>query len=210
MIGPKQRKGQEHTAYTTSEDFCRIFKEDADRLYLLSFLLTGDHATAEKCFVQGLGDAVEGSPVFKEWAQSWARRTIIRNAIRMIQPRPTDGSGAISRSDDASSAATGPAEIAAVVALPVFERFVFVMTVLEGYSNQECSLLLGCTRAEVNAAREEALRRLGRSAEIRRKLAGVDEPVSIFSNQVSSKQAPPAKSESTIRLGAILPLAATA
>jgi len=76
------------TAYATSTDFCRIFESDMNRLYLLAFLLTTDHASAEKCFVSGLEDSKTGSVVFKDWAQSWARRTIIASAIRMIHPRP--------------------------------------------------------------------------------------------------------------------------
>ena len=59
-------------------------------LYLLSFLLTADREKAEQCFVSGLEDAVEGNPVFKEWARSWARRVIILNAVRVINPRPAE------------------------------------------------------------------------------------------------------------------------
>ena len=61
-------------------------------LYLLSFLLTGDRTIAEQCFVGGLHIAQEGNQVFKEWAESWARRAIIQNAIRMIRPlKAADG-----------------------------------------------------------------------------------------------------------------------
>jgi hypothetical protein len=35
-------------------------------------------------------------------------------------------------------------EIAAVLDLGPFERFVYVMSVLEHYSDQDCSVLLGC------------------------------------------------------------------
>ena len=45
-------------------------------------------------------------------------------------------------------------ELAAVLALEDFERFVFVMSVLERYSEHDCALLLGCTRRQVNEARE--------------------------------------------------------
>jgi DNA-directed RNA polymerase specialized sigma24 family protein len=160
--------------YATGEDFCRIFQSNMNRLYLLSFLLTGNPAMAEKCFVGGLEDAKKGNPVFKEWAESWARRAIILNAIRMIRPRP-NGSTFIEASDPGQGhAVTEPAEIADVVELPPFERFAFVMSVLEGYSDQECALLFGCTRGEVNAARTRALQHLGRSAELRRKLVSID------------------------------------
>jgi hypothetical protein len=69
----------------------------------------------------------------------------------------------------ADQALTGQPEMAAVIALPAFERFVFVVSVLEGYSVENCSLLLGCARADVIAARTRAFRSLGRSAEGDRK-----------------------------------------
>src|ERR1700724_3192522 len=91
------------TPYASSADFCRIFDEDMNDLYLLSFLLTADREKAEQCFVSGLEDAVEGNPVFKEWARSWARRVIIQNAVRAITPRPIKenaGSSAATASSD--------------------------------------------------------------------------------------------------------------
>src|SRR6266436_3362958 len=78
-------------AYANSDDFRRIFDDDMNSLYLLAFLLTADREKAEQCFVSGLEDAVEGNPVFKEWARSWARRAIIQNAVRVIKPRPWEG-----------------------------------------------------------------------------------------------------------------------
>ncbi|MGC2108215.1 MAG: hypothetical protein WA655_01780 [Candidatus Korobacteraceae bacterium] len=143
-----------------------------NRLYLLSFLLTADRSLAEECFVRGLEDAVKGNRVFKEWAPSWARRTVIQNAIQMIEPRPGDSSASSSRRDG-SLAATQPTEIAAIVELPAFERFAFVMSVLERYSDQECSLLLDRTRGEVIAARTRALQQLARSAELRGQRANI-------------------------------------
>src|ERR1700736_2869619 len=159
------------TPYADSDDFQRIFDADMNSLYLLAFLLTADHEKAERCFVSGLEDAVEGNPVFKEWARSWARRAIIQNAVRVINPRPAEGSGG--RSSSASLDSNGetlPAErqveIAAVLGLEPFERFVYVMTVLERYSDHECSLLLGCARRDVIAARSRALQQLGSAIEM--------------------------------------------
>src|ERR1700680_4818128 len=125
------------TPYASSADFCRIFDEDMNDLYLLSFLLTADREKAEQCFVSGLEDAVEGNPVFQEWARSWARRAIIQNAVRAINPRPVEENGGSSAATTSSDGKTPPAEqaeIAAVLALAPFERFVYVMTVLERYS----------------------------------------------------------------------------
>lgn len=59
--------------------------------------------------------------------------------------------------------ATDRIEIAEIVKLPVFERFAFVMSVLEDYSDHECSLHLGCMRAAVAEARVRALERIGRA-----------------------------------------------
>jgi DNA-directed RNA polymerase specialized sigma24 family protein len=138
-----------------------------NRLYLLSFLLAGDHAMAEQCFVGGLHIAQEGNHVFKEWAESWARRVIISNAIRTIRPRATSGNTSAAADGSADKTATEPAEIDEIAGLPAFERFAFVMSVLERYSDQECSLLLGCTRGDVTAARSRALSQMGRAAEDR-------------------------------------------
>jgi hypothetical protein len=74
-------------AYATSAEFCRVFTEDMDSMHLLSFLLTGDLTEAEECFVSGLEDCAKESYVFRDWARSWARRTIVQNAIRMLTPR---------------------------------------------------------------------------------------------------------------------------
>src|ERR1700680_3577513 len=158
------------TPYASGADFCRIFDEDMNDLYLLSFLLTADHEKAEECFVSGLEDAVEGNPVFQEWARSWARRAIIQNAVRAINPRPVEGGGrSHSTSVDNHGKALPPqqqVEIAGVLGLELFARFVYVMTVLERYSDHECSLLLGCARRDVIAARSRALQQLGSAIEL--------------------------------------------
>lgn len=159
------------TPYASSADFQQIFDEDMKSLYLLAFLVTADHEKAEQCFVSGLDDVVEGNPVFMQWARSWARRAIIQNAVRVFNPRPIEGSG---HSNSAFGAGNGETnsngktlvtkqqvEIAAVLELESFERFVYVMTVLERYSDQDCSLLLSCSRREVVTARTRALQQIG-------------------------------------------------
>jgi hypothetical protein len=55
------------TRYASTSDFDRIFHEEKDSLYQLSFLLTADHEKAQQCFVSGLEDSVKGNAVFKEW-----------------------------------------------------------------------------------------------------------------------------------------------
>ena len=158
------------TPYASGTDFRQIFSEDMKGLYLLSFLLTADHEKAQQCFVSGLEDAVNGNPVFKGWARSWARRVIIQNAVKAINPRPVEESGRLGSASVSSREKTLPAgqqvEIAAVLELEPFERFVYVMTVLERYSDQDCSLLLGCRWRDVIATRSRALQQIGSEIEL--------------------------------------------
>jgi hypothetical protein len=161
-------RGQE---YASSDDFQQIFEEDMSGLYLLSLLLTADRQKAEQCFVSGLEDAVEGNRVFKEWARSWARRAIIQNAVRVINPKSPERNNrwsSDSRNGNETKFPTErPVEIGAVLRLEPFERFVYVMSVLERYSDQHCSALLGCARWEVPAARIRALQQIGNAMDSR-------------------------------------------
>lgn len=152
-------------AYATSADFCKIFEADMDRLYLLSFLLTGNSELAERCFVEGLHDARNGNRVFKEWAQAWSRRTVIKNAIRALHPTPDTSTTSSAPSELASF--SDVSQIGALAKLSVFERFVFVVTVLEGYADRDCALLFGCSRQAVVSARVRALQVTGDPAPMR-------------------------------------------
>jgi len=53
------------------------------------------------------------------------------------------------------------AEVSAILKLAPLERFVFVMSTLEGYSDHDCSILLDCARRDVTGARARALQQLG-------------------------------------------------
>jgi DNA-directed RNA polymerase specialized sigma24 family protein len=150
-------------AYAIGADFCRIFTQDMNSLYLLSFLLTADREKAEECFASGLEDSVTSNRVFKEWARSWARRTVIRSAIRMIEPtsdRAREKTPFLTTDRGADAKSGTDASLAAVLALGAFERFVFVMSFLEHYSDQECSILLGCSQRDVALARGRAAERI--------------------------------------------------
>jgi hypothetical protein len=163
-VTQKYKSGQSNE-YATNSDFCHIYVAHMNSLYFLSLLLTADPQKAEQCFLSGLDDSVSNYSVFKESAHSWVRRSIILHAIRLLCPRPNDEN----ESNEARlSSLIGevPAEVraypnfACIVGLNSFERFVFIMSVLEKYSNQECSLLLGCFRQDVINARTAAIQHL--------------------------------------------------
>ena len=150
-------------AYATVADFQQIFAEDINSLYLLSLLLTGNQDNAEECFVAGIGGSIKGNYVFKEWARSWARRTIIQSAIRLIAPR--ERSAAAVRNIDVPLGLDKiplvlQAEVRAILDLAPFERFAFVMSVLERYSDHECSILLSCPQRDIGPARARAMQQL--------------------------------------------------
>jgi DNA-directed RNA polymerase specialized sigma24 family protein len=135
-------------------------------LHRLAFLLTADHAKAEQCFVAGLEDSIHGNPDFRQWARAWSKRAIIQSAIKAIAPMPTRR-GALPEVAEAQWQNGNDVDgIAAIVASwEPFERFVFVMAVLEGYGLRECAALLACPVQDVITAKSFALQRLaGQSA----------------------------------------------
>ncbi|HET6842262.1 MAG TPA: hypothetical protein VFK06_11360 [Candidatus Angelobacter sp.] len=140
--------------FATREDFGRVFAENLNSLYQLSLLLAGPEK-AEACFAAALDDAVRPNRVFRDWAHSWTRRAIIQHAIRAIQPRPVAAYSPISDAGQRRSALDD------LLALGDFERFVFVMSVLEHYPKQECAVLLGCSLRDVRDARIRAVHQLG-------------------------------------------------
>jgi hypothetical protein len=169
MIGRARIHVREPKAarYATFEDFRRIFSEDSNVLYELSFLLTADPEKADRCFVSGFEDCATGNPVFHEWAHSWAKRTIIQNAIEELKPRPRHSNSPLSATspeiDQPLISPDGHFEIDAVLGLEDFERFVFVISVLEHYSEHDCTLLLSCSVQQFREARTRALRRIANS-----------------------------------------------
>jgi hypothetical protein len=177
-----RRARERATEYATCKDFQQIFREDMAGLHLLAYLLTADQQKAEQCFVAGLEDSIHGNPVFKQWARSWSKRAIIQNAVKALTPTlGQDNMGPAAAGpglqDRVAFAGPGPSPffaerlgprsemeesplVSLVLQWTAFERFVFVMSVLEGYAVRECATLLSCTDKEVIATRSRLLERL--------------------------------------------------
>ena len=96
---------------------------------------------------------MKGNPVFKEWARSWIKRNVLQSAIRMVFYEPTQ-----LQDRDAWHESPLSCVIDTVTRLAPLMRFVFVMSLLERYSDRECSRLLNCTVQDVIDARSQALR----------------------------------------------------
>jgi DNA-directed RNA polymerase specialized sigma24 family protein len=158
--------GQEQSAilnpqYATDADFCRIFKEEMGSLYSLAYLLTTNHASAEQCFIASVEDAFKENAVFRNWAFTWSKRTVIKNAIKISNSESAYSNlervnwGELPQNDPRISAL-----ITAVNRLTPLERFVFVLSALEGYPDRDCAILLSCTTKEVRRSRVRALQML--------------------------------------------------
>jgi DNA-directed RNA polymerase specialized sigma24 family protein len=144
--------------YATRRDFCDVFTDHTQSLYLLAFLLTTTHAAAEHCFVDAIEPVFKSNTVFKEWTTSWIKRTLIARAIATV----FDASNRCKRSADTwfVDCGEGRPAIEAITHLADLDRFVFVMSILESYPVHECSLLLGYPACAVIESRARALRDL--------------------------------------------------
>lgn len=155
--------------YATDEDFLRIFDQDLSPLYQLSFLLTGDHQKGEACFVAGIERCANENRVFRQWARAWTKRVIVQNAIRELQPRRSSNSSSLRSVFSHNQQLSSPSrhfDADAVLRLADFERFVFVMCVLEHYRESECALLLGCSASQVREACARAIQALASTGQV--------------------------------------------
>ena len=158
MLEPIQLVDERATRYATVTDLFAMFDEEMHSLYLLAFLLTADHDKAEQCLVCAMGECAEWIGVFTDWAHSWSRRAVLKRAIQMIMPVP-EHADKVSIITLRASATSGDDPFAPILLLHPFERFVFVMSTLEGQSDAECAVLLRCSRRDVMMARVLALKR---------------------------------------------------
>jgi hypothetical protein len=159
MLQPIHFVEERATPYPTVADFLRAFDEEMHSLYLLSFLLTADHDKAEQCLVSAMGECVEGIGVFMDGACSWTRAAVLKQAIQMIKPAPEHMGHVPFITLKRLATPPGDNPFAAILLLDAFERFVFVMSILEERSDQECAILLRCSRRDVMMARLLALKR---------------------------------------------------
>ena len=163
MLEPIHVVDETASPYATAADLFKTFTEEMHSLYLLSLLLTADNDKAEQCFVSAMGECLDESGIFVEWTRSRARRAILKYAIRMVMPvtAHADSFSLVGLKPPATSAGNDP--LAAILALDPFERFVFVLSVLEGRSEQDCAILLRSSRRDIMIARVLALKRLANS-----------------------------------------------
>jgi DNA-directed RNA polymerase specialized sigma24 family protein len=171
----------------TTDDIQRFFAREMTDLFRLSLQLTADAEKAETCLILAIRECFANNAVSKEWTFIWARRTVIRNAIRLVP-----GSDNATPNDTCSDA--GPdfhlqlseyriealRDSLAILALPDFDRLVFVICVFERYSILDCALLLKRPPKDVNAARVRAINQVVSSEERIRRESTATFPMSLY------------------------------
>ena len=159
-----QFKSIEDDTYATTDDFQRLFARDMTDLFRLSLQLTADAEKAESCLILSMRESFANSSVAKEWGRIWVRRTVIRNAIRLVLGANSIVPGNIDCEEvsDFHLQPTGNRIEAlrnslSILRLPDLDRLIFVICVLERYSILDCALLLKRSPKDVNNARLRAI-----------------------------------------------------
>jgi hypothetical protein len=83
---PEQPKIADRRAHCASRvNICKVLEQEMKPLYLLAFLVTANHEKAERCFGATAEQALKEQSVVEEWARSWIKRCLIKNAIGMVK-----------------------------------------------------------------------------------------------------------------------------
>jgi hypothetical protein len=163
----------ERCEYARKEEFVCFFERERVSLERLALLLTANSESARRCLIGAFRECIASGSVSKEWVLSWTRRVVVRNAISLVMG--TGGQSSVKTNDNAcdgpiaffpdnSAGLTAQAE--SIFALPEFDRFVFVICVLERYSMHDCALLLGRAPHEIGEARQRAVNQVGQIDEV--------------------------------------------
>lgn len=159
---PSQDRREVRGGEVTVQDKCQFLISHMEHYYSLALLLTASEEDAERCFISGLDSWSKAqmnlAPMSAEVAHGCIRRALVACALRICDPdlgRVAKESGSNTVSDNM------PADwspwVVAITRLDPFERYVFVLSVLESYSDKECSDLLHCRPEEIAESRIRAL-----------------------------------------------------
>jgi DNA-directed RNA polymerase specialized sigma24 family protein len=138
------------------------FTTCAAKSYWIAFVLTGDEDTAARIISSGIHGVADSGTVFGEWMCAWAIEAVIKAcvALRTNELRKEESSGEYWH---AKAAALSTFELQqaplsmerlrrAVLLLPLFPRFVYVLRVLEGYSLSYVASILNVDKEACQAA----------------------------------------------------------
>jgi len=132
-------------------------------LFRLSLQLTADAEKAESCLILSMRESLP-TAALQGMGRIWVRRTVIRNAIRLVLGANSIVPGNID-CEEVSDFHLQPTEYRiealrnslSILRLPDLDRLIFVICVLERYSILDCALLLKRSPKDVNNARLRAI-----------------------------------------------------
>jgi hypothetical protein len=149
--------------YATASEFCQIFSKNMEGLYTLALALTADKTTAEQSLLLALEECKKTASVFRQWAHSWSRLAVIESAIRLVKPSANDVAEEVrAKTDDVIEKSDPAARY--VSKMQTFDRFTFVLSVLDRYSVRDCAILLKCRPQEIKRARQRAMEFFAKAA----------------------------------------------
>jgi hypothetical protein len=132
------------------------------RSYWIALVLTGDEKTAARAVSSGIDGVADSGTVFGDWLCAWSVRDIIQTCAALCadELRKEEGSGQYWRARAAEGptievqgAPLSPERLRrALLLLPLFPRFVFVLRILEGYSLSYVASILNVDQEACQAA----------------------------------------------------------
>lgn len=148
--------------YATGEEVRKAFREHREELAWLAVFLTADAELAKVCVVDAFALATTPKDVLAQSLEPWTRRCTIRSAIEMQQSRISLLASIYERTPcrHRNHAPLAPFALDLLcdkseelgLCLDVLCRAALVLCGIEGYSSAESALILGASRAAVEAA----------------------------------------------------------
>ena len=163
----------ERCEYARKEEFVSLFERERVSLQRLALLLTANAEAAKQCLIRSFRECIASGSVSKDWTLSWTRRMVIRNAICLVVgpegrsfviTNDNADNGLITFCPDYSSSAIAKSH--PILDLPEFDRFVFVICVLERYSMHDCALLLGSSTRDIDEVRRRVVNQVAQISEV--------------------------------------------
>jgi len=144
--------------------------DHAANLYWLAFLLTGDREASVDAAVEAL-DSSDGNAFFSAWMLAWSRKVVIAKALAAIRQELAESALRLASTRDSNypapprnwSLAPGASKIQlerALLAIDTLPRCVLLLSLFEGLSLDDATVLLDVDRGLVRKAQAVALQQL--------------------------------------------------
>ena len=158
-----RRSANETHSFATDGDFEQLFVAEMTDFFRLSLQLTANAEMADRCLIYAMRDCFGKSTISRRFARVWARRMVIRNAIRLVLGIDNDNAcdaGCEFHMQPSGYRTEELRESVAVLDLPDVDRLAFVICFLERLSILDCALLLRKSPKDVNDAIARAAKRV--------------------------------------------------